>query len=155
MSRLSKIKAGVNNYTPVPIPGTNESAHLIVLSSEEMVKAKSEALEYCRQKEIGDTDSFNVILNSYVLYKALRVPEDHKESFADSAEEIRKLLSLTEIGYLMEKHMELQEDVSPDIEKLTDEEIERLKNFLETIRLNDLSGESIRILRNFLSTLSQ
>ncbi len=155
MSRLSKIKAGVKHFAPVNIPGTDEYAHMVVLSSEDMVLVKKKAIAYCSGKEIGDADSFNVILNSYILYEALKVPDQHDKFFAESPEEIRELLSLSELDGLIDEHMALQEDTSKELNILSKDDLEEVKKHLETTQLNDLSGESIRALKRFLLTLEQ
>lgn len=152
MSLLDKIKNGKKNYKVINFPGSDEKVALVLLSSEDLTDCKVKSQDYIEQKHINDDTYRDLEHQSQIIYKALRNKDNLDEKVADSIDEIRKLRA-DEIQYLMIEYNNFQQDVSPLLNAISDEQFEELKKTLGEMKLSDLNGESLLALRNFLLSL--
>lgn len=114
-----------------------------VLTQEEQANAAAEALKTTRRKMGEDStkpvpgedgDAFQNVYGNIaaceVLQRACRNPEDLERPFFPSSGEMRKHLSVDEIGVLMASYHEVQARLGPIMATMTDDEY---KAWVETL----------------------
>lgn len=152
MSILHKIKNGRNNKKIVEFPGTDVKVALVVLSSNDLTAAKLAADEYAEKMKITDDTYLDITLQQEILYRAMREVDNIEKRVADSIDDIREL-SVNEIAFLMVQYNLFQQETSPFLSSVTEEQFEALKKTLEKMTWKDLNGESLIALRNFLLSI--
>lgn len=155
MSKLSKIKAGKKNYKLVNFPGTEEKVALAILTSLELTEAKTASDREIEEKGIDKEDSYaDIIFQKHIIYRALRDKDDISKRLASSLEELEEIMDNQEIGFLMVEYNMMNQEMSPFLSTMTEEHFEELKKTLPKMNWNDLNGQSLVALRNFLVSLA-
>jgi hypothetical protein len=152
MSILHKIKNGRKNKKIVEFPGTDIKVALVILSSNDLTDAKLSADKYIEEKQLKDETYTDIILQQEILYRAMRDVDDIDKKVAGNIDDIREL-QVNEIAFLMVQYNLFQQETSPFLSSVTEEQFEVLKKTFETMKWSDLSGESLLALRNFLLSL--
>lgn len=152
-SILQKLKNGKKNYKIINFPGTEEKVALVILSTGEMTEAKIQSDNYIKENNIEDETYQDIILQQHIIYRALRDKDNLENKMADNVDDLAKSLSLQEIQYFMVQYNLFNSENSPFLGALNEEQFEELKKTLEKMSLNDLNGQSLIALRNFLLTL--
>jgi hypothetical protein len=155
MSLLAKLKGGSRNVSIVAFPGRPEDKiALRVLSGQELQAAVFDAERRFKTEEIEIVPTTLEALEdertTQLLFRALRNPDDPAEPYAESAEEIRKLLSREEKGLLASAYNEFERDCSPRIASLSEGEFEGIWQELKKNPGTDLSSFSSGTLRRLL-----
>jgi len=88
-----------------------------------------------------------------ILLRAIREPLNPQERMFNALSEMTELLEIEDINFLFDEWGEMMEQVSPNVNALTDEEIEALKKVFEQTQWKELSGRSLYALKRLLSTL--
>lgn len=153
MSLLQKIKSGKKNYKIIKFPGTDENVAIVLLSSDETTMAKLKADEFNKKNNITDEIYLDKSIQEYIIFYALRDPEDLNKKVAESIDELKQSITVNDLAYLMIEYTNLSNETNPLINSLTEEMFEELKKTLEKTSLKDLNGESLLSLRNFLMSL--
>lgn len=151
-SRLSRLKAGKNNFKVIKYPGTDEKAGMALLSLDESQDAVIAADLYLAEAGIKfDTFTAEIYsdeVNTQLLFRILREHDDHKRPYASSVDEIRKHVTKAEKDALIEEYNQFERDCSPRLADITEEELDSLLsevkkspetlNFLDTPTLKRL-----------------
>jgi len=158
-SRLARLKAGKRNTKVVAFPGSDDQVALRPLTLAERqaaVFAAEGVFQSAGVKfDVATSDAYADEVSTQVLALALRDPDDPDKSFASSADELRRNLSLDEKTALIELYNEFEEDCSPRLGEVTDEEF---KSLLSEVKkspesLNFLNSSTLR--RLALSLVSE
>jgi hypothetical protein len=152
MGKLANLRKAIPEHKIVDFPGTKEKVAIVALNSESIIQARESAVRYLQEHPL-DVDTADLVLNSFVLLKSMRHPEDLSKSFADSFEEIQENTSPKEIYQLHSVFLEVQNGKTPDFEEITMDELEDIKKKLLMMELKDLDGELQTILKYFHQTL--
>lgn len=153
MSFLQKIKQGKKNHKIVDFPGTEHKVALVILPSNELTSCKLESDKYIEENNIKDEAYQDVILQQSILYRALRDPDNLDNKIADTLADFKSTIDNSELAYFMVQYNMLTQEHSPFLAQVSEEQFEALKKTLEKMNLNELNGESLVALRNFLMSL--
>lgn len=152
MNILQKIKNGKNNKKVLDFPGTDTKVALVILTSAELTDAKLSADAYTKELGIEDESYIDIAQQQEIIYRSLRDVNNTENRIADSVADIREL-QVNEISFLMVQYNLFQQETSPFLSAVTEEQFDILKKTFETMNLRDLNGESLVALRNFLLSL--
>lgn len=165
MSLLQKLKAGTNNRKTIKWPGTEEDIIVRVLSEAERQSASFETERLFKQQGIeismSTVDVYEVEKTTQLLFRALSDTEN--KPVADSINEFRDNITVTEKDILVDAYNELEAECSPDPGKMSDEAFNSLiedlkKNPAQTISSVSSMRTAIRLityLANLLQSLQQ
>ncbi|QEK12716.1 hypothetical protein FQB35_10440 [Crassaminicella thermophila] len=148
MSKLANLRKGIQEHKIIDFPDTDMKVALVQLSTKEIIEAREKAIKYITKHHV-DVDTGDLILNTYILLKAMRNAENLEEPFADSFEEIQENTNPKQIYALHSEFLEVQNGKLPEIEDMTNEEFEEIKKKLNQTQLKELDGELQNILRYF------
>lgn len=152
MSLLHKIKNGKKNTKLVEFPGSTTKVALVILSSNEITQAKVASDAYILEKKISGDTYMDMAFQQEIIFRALRDKDNLENRLADNIDEIRAL-EVNELAYLQVQYNLFQQENSPFLSAVTEEQLDILKKTLEIMSLKDLSGESLVALRSFLLSL--
>lgn len=141
MSLIEKLKAGKRNVKIIKFPGTDQNVMLQVLSNAETQEAVFASERRFKAEDIvvdkTTLDAYQDERTTQILFRALRDPQDAKKAFAASADELRASLTKDEKDILVTELDAFQDECSPNIVKISDEEFdtlwESLKKSPETV----------------------
>lgn len=156
MGKLSAIRTGKENSRTITIPGTEIKTSLVLLTSSEIIEAKSNALKSIKAKEeakeILTGDSAELIFGAYILAKAMRDPDDPtlQRRLADDVKEVLETFTDKQIIDIMQEYNDFRDGIEYSLDEISNEELEDVKKNLEKIEPKDLDGMSCVFLRNFL-----
>lgn len=153
MSILQKIKSGKNNYKLVDFPGTDEKIAIVILSSSQTEICKLKTEEYIVKHIITDETYKDMVLQRHLSYEFMRDKDDRNKKVVDNVDEVGELLDISELAYMVTQYNLFSQENSPFLNAVNTEQFEALKKTLPTMNLNDLNGESLVALRNFLMSL--
>lgn len=159
MSKLADMRKGIREHKIIKdFLGTGKEVAIVALNTNEIVNARQNAMEITSEVPT-DMDTADLILNSQVLYAALRNVDDLEELFLENYEDLLANTTPVEIYELHSEYIEIQNGKAPEIEDMTEKEFEDLKKKLEAIPLRELDGELQSILKychlTYLSENSQ
>lgn len=152
MSKLAKLRNGIPEYEIVNLPGTNEKVAIIALNNRDIIKSREEAIRYVTDHPV-DMDTGDLILNMFVLAKAMRNPDNLEEYFTDGFDDINENMDPKSVYELHNVFIEVQNGKTPDLDDLSIEEFEDIKKKLEKMEMSELDGELQTILKYFHQTL--
>lgn len=152
MSKLAKLRNGTPEYEIVNFPGTNEKVAIIALNNRDIIKSREEAIRYVTDHPV-DMDTGDLILNMFVLAKAMREPDNLEEYFTDGFDDINENMDPKSVYELHNVFIEVQNGKVPDLDDLSIEEFEDIKKKLEKMEMSELDGELQTILKYFHQTL--
>lgn len=94
--------------------------------TRELLKKKSEANEIPPGVDVAKwaENLYNNIAADEVLFRACRKPGDLKTAFFPSTTELRRVLSVDEVGVLISMYYTVQEELGPIVSEMTDVECE-------------------------------
>jgi hypothetical protein len=159
MSRFEKLKLGTRNIKNIKYPGSAEDVTLKILSNADIQDAifATERFFKATDMTVSSTtlDAYEDERTTQILFRALRDPDDPKKPFAPSADELRKQMSKDEKTLLSGEYTAFEQECSPSLEKMTEEEFDALWEEVKKkpqIQLNSLNlGTQIRLLRYLAS----
>ena len=130
MSLLSRLKAGKSLTRTIKFPGTDQDVAFAVLSNADIQDAHFAVEEHFKKNKveasITTAELFEDETTTQILARALKDPEDLEKPFAKGANELRSLITNDEKNILVEEYNAFSKEVSPDEDKMSDEEIEAL-----------------------------
>lgn len=159
-SLLARLKAGASNTVRVPFPGKEEQEVVLrVLTVAQVQQAELAAEDLFKKKGLQYTTSSGPIwemeCSVQTLAMAMRDPEDTGKPVARDAEELRMLLSEQEVSFLKAQYEALCIDSSPEIDKVTDEELSALLDTVKKSPQETVSTvRSIKLLRRLCESLA-
>lgn len=121
MALLEKLKLGVDNTKMIPL--MEEQIRLRVLTDDELLKCRADALAYAETLGL-DAEGMTVDMAIRQLYKAATDVEG--KPLAGTYEKFRGLLTRRWREYLIGEYLELERECSPSLDRLTEEEFEQL-----------------------------
>jgi hypothetical protein len=155
MSLIEKLKAGKKNVKPVLWPGTDETVRLAVLTEAEIQQAlfetekkfKAAGIEF----SVATADAYQSEQNTQTL--ALALLDERGGRLFKTADELRPLLQPSVKDVLIEEFNAWQQECSPSLTRLGDEEFDKL---FEDIKKNPSTsnGLSLRTLRELIIYLA-
>ncbi len=133
---------------------------VVVLTQEEQMVCSAAAEKFARQimKEApksdearrGYDDLYNNAAAVEILFRACKCKDDVKKPFFPSPSEIRRVLSVDEVGALMMHYLTVQSEIGPIVARMTSEEVEawisRLGEGGSAIPLDLLSWDALKTL---------
>lgn len=149
MSKLANLRKGIPEFKEVNFPGTNAKVAIVALNNKDIIKAREEAMKYITDHPV-DIDTGDLVLNMFVLSKAMRNPFNLEEYFTDGFEDINKNMDPKAVYELHNAFIEVQNGKTPELDDLTIEEFEEIKKKLGKMELKELDGELRTILKYFL-----
>lgn len=152
MSKLANLRKGMLEYEITDFPGTNEKVAIVALNNKDIIKSREEAMKYIEDHPV-DIDTGDLILNMFVLAKAMRDPDNLEEYFTDGFDDINENMDPKSVYELHNVFIEVQNGKVPDLDDLSIEEFEDIKKKLEKMEMNELDGELQTILKYFHQTL--
>lgn len=160
--KLEKLKAGTRNTKTIKFPGTDNEVVLRVLSNAERQDAVFAAEEHFKSRkiEIAATclDAYEDERTTQLLFRALRDCDNSENTFASSADSLRENLTREEKEFLTSEYTTFEQECSPAIEKMSDEDFEKLweelKKNPEPV-LSFLNSGTLRRLIIFLASRQQ
>lgn len=152
MSKLAKLRKGIPEFKEVNFPGTEEKVAIVALNNKQIIEAREEAMKYIEDHPV-DIDTGDLILNMFVLAKAMRNPADLREYFTDGFEDINENMDPKSVYELHNVFIEVQNGKIPDLDDLSIEEFEDIKKKLGKMEMSELDGELQTILKYFHQTL--
>lgn len=153
MSLLQKMKTGKKNYKSINFPGTEDKVAIVTLSSNQIELCKIRTEAYIKEKKIEDPSYQDMVLQRQMTYEFLRDQDDLTKKLAESFDDLSNSLDSHEIAYFVTEYNLFTQENSPLLNAVNEEQFEALKKTLPTMSWNDLNGESLVALRNFLMSL--
>jgi hypothetical protein len=150
---LQRIKSGKKNHKIIDFPGTEEKVAIVTLSSNQTEACKIKAEDYIKLFKIEDETYKDMVLQRHLVYEFLRDSNDLDKRVATTFDELSNLLDVTEIVYFVTQYNLFSQESSPFLASVSEEQFELLKKSLPEMKWNELSGESLAALRNFLMSL--
>lgn len=162
MSLLQKLKAGKKNVKIIKFPGEDVEVALQVLTGQEIQDAVFAAQNLFKKADMevitSTFDAYEDERTTQILFRALRDPEDTKNSFATTVGELRAMLTNEEKNILVIQYMEFEKECSPNFSELPEAEFEELWEALKKNPdrpLNDLSLGMLTGLLHYLASRPQ
>lgn len=149
MSKLANLREGMPEYEIINFPGTKEKVAIAALNNKDIIKSREEAMQYITDHPV-DVDTGDLILNMFVLAKAMRNPNNLGEYFTDGFDDINENMDPKAVYELHNAFIEVQNGKTPELDDLTIEEFEEIKKKLGKMELSELDGELQTILKYFL-----
>jgi hypothetical protein len=151
MSRLAQLRSGVTRSKYTTFPGSDQRLKLVVLTSQENIDASVATDQYCDEKKVKDSNVKSLVLQREMIYRFVRDEEDEQKKFF-TKEEVQDL-SNDEIGYFVQEYYLLLDQSNPTIERMTEEQLNEVKEALGKIQPSALNGEQSAILRRLALSL--
>jgi len=136
MNIIDRIKAGCRNNVVVRWPGTDSEITLRVLSKAELHEATFAAhhrFVYSKVSvEAHTIETFKDEETVQILYRALSgVGDETGKPLAASVDKFRANVSSEEISELAQRYEQLQDECSPSMEAMSDEQFDAFLNDLK------------------------
>lgn len=138
MDELEKIKQGAKLFTLIPWPGTEHQVRVRVLFKDELQQAMFKAHGHFQANEIPQDrlhtlEDFGDERTTQILYRALSIAEgdDAGKPLAKSIEAFRRRVTRNELTVLANQYAAWEEEVSPNTDRMSDEEI---ADFVEDLK---------------------
>lgn len=148
MSLLEKLKAGVKNSTETPFHGGTLKVR--VLSEDELQQCRIEANRYAVKQELDEESLYNEIAVRQ-LYMAVSDKDGNK--LASDIDSFRKLITRKEREYLIDEYLHLENECSPSLSVMTDEEFNRIVEEAKKDPFFILSRSNTDLLRRLIRYL--
>ncbi|WP_352404534.1 hypothetical protein [Sporanaerobacter acetigenes] len=149
MSKLANLRRGIPEYEIAGFPGTDTKVAIVALNNKDIIGARENAMKYISEHPV-DVDTGDLVLNMFILAKAMRNPDNLEEYFTDGFEDINENMDPKSVYELHNVFIEVQNGKTPELEDLTLEEFEEIKKKLGKMELKELDGELQTILKYFL-----
>lgn len=158
MGLLEKIKAGKRNIKTIAFPGTDREICLQVLTNHETQEAVFATENYFKRVQIEITattlDAYEDERVTQILFRALKDPEDIKNSITKDADELRRLLTKEDKELLLQLYTEYERECSPNFTQMSDNEFETLWEDLKKNPIMLSSVSNIGMLKRLLLYLA-
>lgn len=130
-SDYKKARLGGKFVKRVRIPDTDLEVGLVVLSTNELLEAESEKIEYLKTKKLEESGNADVLANNmFVLFRSV-VDPDTKEKFFKSPKEVGEFTG-EHLNFLADQYVQLSDTVNPVSKPLTEADIDELKKKLSS-----------------------
>lgn len=137
---------------------------ITILSQEQQMEAAANAERYARKilKEVpkseearrGYDDIYTNAAACEILFKACRDKDDPKKQLFPTVEDIRRWLTMDEVGVLMSHYMTAQAELGPIVASMSDADVDawiaRIKDAGTLFPLDLLSSEALKTLVSIL-----
>lgn len=153
-SRLKRMRMGQSSASIIKIPSNPEHRVAIVPLLE---GEYDECMRAAAQVDVPDNVAGASVMDReerrQVVCRAAREVDDFsKRVFTDSIT-MMEILEPSDVNYLYDAYIELQLEISPSMDELSESEVDFLKGVFERMPWNDLSGRQVYALIRFLSSL--
>lgn len=148
MSLLEKLKAGIKNNKEVPFHGG--VLKIRVLSEDDLQQCRVEANRYAIKNELEDESLINEIAIRQ-LYIAVSDADGNK--LADSIDAFRKAITRKEREYLVDEYLSLENECSPSLSAMTEDEFNRIAEEAKKDPFFLLSRSNTGLLRRLIRYL--
>lgn len=164
---IDTLKAGKHAVKVIDWPGTNKKIGITVLTDQEFSDAHFAVEQVFKKNGVefsaATVDLYTSEQNTQILARALVHPENrHKNGdpvrFFSSADELRELLAHQDVkAELNQEYKQWQNDCSPMLSEMTEEEFDRLFNDTKknSAVLSDLSTNNLKGLIIYLADRQQ
>ncbi len=123
MSLIEKLKAGIKNSKEVPFYGG--TLKIRVLSEDELQQCRIEANRYAIKNGLDEESLINEIAIRQ-LYLAVSANDVDGNKLADDIDSFRKFITRKEREYLIGEYLSLENECSPSLSVMTDEEFNKV-----------------------------
>lgn len=159
MSLIEKLKAGKRNIKTIKFPGTEEDVTIQIPSNADLQESVFAAERKFKAEEIAVStstlDAYEDERTTQILFRALRDPQDAKKPCFVSADELRRFLTKEEKDFLVAEYTAFEQECSPQLARMTDEQFNELWAALKKSpesRLNALNSGLQRKLLLYLAS---
>ena len=154
ISYLKRMRTGQHPYKVVTLGNGSDSfdVAVVLLSNDEMLTINEAVEDRYHPTQDGENIIKNpkdtpknraMYYNRLLCAECMRLPEDTNVKVADNADEVGHYLDDEDIKRVCEKYNELLVNKAPKLEVMTEEELDRLKKYLEVTPLRDISTVSL------------
>lgn len=153
-SRLTRIRQGQDafDWADIPsMPGIRVAMVPLAEAEEQAGLMAAAALDV--PDNLAGIQARQRVGTVHDVWASLRMPNNLREHVFESPDAMVSQLEPTDIDYLFEQLVTLQDYVSPSLAKLSDKEVEELKKDFVAIDWKDLSGKQANALVLALSRL--
>jgi hypothetical protein len=148
MSLLEKLKAGIKNSKEAPFHGS--ALKIRVLSEDELQQCRIDANRYAVKHELDEESLYNEIAVRQ-LYMAVSDADGNK--LAADIDSFRKLITRKEREYLIDEYLHLENECSPSLSVITEDEFNRIAEEAKKDPFFLLSRSNTDLLRRLLRYL--
>ena len=136
-SLLKKMKLGSENRKTIKFPGTDQDIVIKILSDLEKQEAAVAAYNYMKINDmpydvLATSDIYEDELVSQCLWRACLNPENQYEKFATTVKEFKKITT-DEKSYLTNVYNNFEQECSPVVEDMTEDQF---KSLVEDLKKN-------------------
>lgn len=156
ISKLKRLRTGEPMHSIVTIGNGDNSVPvaIVLLNVDTSLKIEEMTEEYCQiNKNKVNSNVRTQYYNRLLVYECMRDPSNLSIKMTENPAEVAELLDPEDIQRICKAYNELMVDKSPKLELLTDEELDKLKKYLEVTSLKDLSTMSQIHLKSFHLTI--
>lgn len=154
--RLERMRLGQAVAEVVPLPSDSEiKLHIVPLTEADFINALNAVAAV---EKSGDEIAGYALRErkqaQEVLARAIREPDDLRQRVFASVDEMNEELDVGDIDKLWDEYNYMTAQSSPSLDAIPNEELVRLKELLQTMDWNALSGKAWYAARRFLSEIS-
>lgn len=153
-NRLARMRQGQNTADILTIPSDPESrVALVPLLEGEYDECMRAAASLDVPENLAGANVMDREERRQLVCRSAREVGDYTKTVFTDVEEMMQVLEPQDVNYLYDAYVEMQMEISPSMETMTEEEIDFLKGLFEIMPWSDLSGRQVYALTRFLSTL--